>query len=376
MADLKVEVVEVLDVDDHPNADRLSVATVYGYGVITGKDEFQPGDPAIYFPVFMFEGTKMKLNKHRVKAAKIRGIVSQGLLLSLEKLMDYEVAVTPFDLQVGTDITKELGVTKFEPPVKAVRDYATQSGKAPALWNNPAFKKYTKIQHLKRYHTAFKPGESVIVTEKIHGTNFRAGWVPRKCNNFIDRFRVKLGKSKWALIRALGLDEFEFVFGSHNVQLQSSKANRDNAYHGNVYERAVEKFDLRWKIPFAQVWFMEIFGPGIQAEYDYGLDEIQIRVFDIQSSLDHTYFNFDYVDLMCFMTGLPIVPNIQVEYNTEQIDEDLNADGGMNSGIDPATKIEGLVIRSVKEESHLGVRKVLKWISDAYLLKKGMTDNH
>jgi len=51
MADLKVEVVEIEEVINHGNADRLDIVSVFGYSVVTGRDEYYRGDRAVYFPV-------------------------------------------------------------------------------------------------------------------------------------------------------------------------------------------------------------------------------------------------------------------------------------------------------------------------------------
>jgi hypothetical protein len=53
MSIFKVEVVRINNVNPHPNADRLDIATFEGmaYQVITGKGNFKPGDLAFYFPI-------------------------------------------------------------------------------------------------------------------------------------------------------------------------------------------------------------------------------------------------------------------------------------------------------------------------------------
>ena len=67
----------------------------------------------------------------------------------------------------------------------------------------PEFKTYTDIQNIKHYPVEFKEGEIVCITEKIHGSNFRAGSVPVKQSWFT---------------KLLGKGTHEFVYGSHNVQ--------------------------------------------------------------------------------------------------------------------------------------------------------------
>jgi len=384
MAELKVEVVEVTNVRHHNNADRLDVVQVYGYDVVTGRDEYKDGDLAVYFPVdailpqeledFIFAGGKMKLNKNRVRPARIRGWVSQGLLVSLDVISKYKSGLP---LGLGKDLTKELGVTKRD--VEKNKPKVLQGRQTSKKETNPFFRKYTSIQHLKKYGDCFEKYQEVIVTEKIHGTNFRCGWVPTVARTWIDKIRVKLGKSKWPLIAMLGLDEFTFVFGSHNVQLKA----KDNTYYNDgkekakvsVYEQCVIAYDLADKIPFGYVAYGEIFGPGIQKGYGYGLKdgEFDVRFFDVQNSVTGMYVDFFIMQDMLTMLGLKVVPWEVTAYNKSDLNDAMN-NNRMKSRLDDKTDVEGLVIRSYNETTYLGGRAIMKWISDRYLLKKGMTE--
>ena len=92
MSTFKVPLTTVLEVSKHPNADNLELVKVYDYDVITSKDKYKPGDYVIYIPVgsvlpaWLEEITfppnsKVKLNKSRIRAIKLRGLISQGLLV-------------------------------------------------------------------------------------------------------------------------------------------------------------------------------------------------------------------------------------------------------------------------------------------------------
>ncbi len=115
-----VEIAEILSIQPHPNADRLELATVKGWNCVVPKGEFKAGDSCIYIPIdsvlpetieakIFGADSKIKLTNRRVKTIKLRGAISQGLI----------VAPSTFDLErtkTGTDVTKTLGVTKYEPP--------------------------------------------------------------------------------------------------------------------------------------------------------------------------------------------------------------------------------------------------------------------
>ena len=83
------------------DADRLECAHVGGWCCVVGKDEFKAGDPAVYFeidsqlpeqPPFN-EMEFLKSKKYKIKSQKIRGVISQGLL----------VPVTAFGWTIGKD---------------------------------------------------------------------------------------------------------------------------------------------------------------------------------------------------------------------------------------------------------------------------------
>jgi RNA ligase (TIGR02306 family) len=385
MAELTVDVVKIDAVHQHPNADRLSIAQLGGYFVVVGLDEYKPGDTAVYFPVdailpqeledYCFKGTKMSLSKGRVRAAKVRGHVSPGFLLSAAKANQYFNLTEPeAGIRIGDDLTNAFKVTKYQPPVKLPRGLGTRNPTAKR-YCNPEFHKYTSIQHLQKYPNIFHVGEDVLVTEKLHGTNFRAGWVPWIPRTFFQKIFKKLfGKLR---------PRWEFAFGSHNVQLNVTVPGKPDPDQGNVYERIVKEHDLENKIPKGQIWYGEIIGGNIQKNFNYGLgDQLDVYFFDVFS---HTapvgYLNFKDAENEIIYAEEKMVPGKMVPggrllgYSLGGISDLLNHPP-ISSRIDPNTKAEGFVVRSTKEARKLGQRKLLKLISEDYLLQKGNTDYH
>ena len=104
---------QIVDIQPIPNADRIEVATVLGWKVVISKtDNFHIGDKIIYVeidsklpdkPEFEF----MRDRKFRVKTIRLRGQYSQGLILPITLLNK--------DYPIGTDVTKELGITYYIP---------------------------------------------------------------------------------------------------------------------------------------------------------------------------------------------------------------------------------------------------------------------
>lgn len=113
----------VRDVWNHPNADKLDLATVLGYQVVVGRDQFKNGDLCVFVqpdssvpadaewaPLSIRE-----TSKRRVRAIKLRGEWSMGLALNPKDCGIYRSDRFPMD--VGTDVTEKLGVTKYEAPL-------------------------------------------------------------------------------------------------------------------------------------------------------------------------------------------------------------------------------------------------------------------
>ena len=365
MGILKVEVVEIKDIQPHPNADRLEIALVKGWNCVVRKGEYKIGDKAIYFPIdsilppkiecaIFGPNSKVKLHKSRVKTIKLRGAVSQGLLVDLPTLG------IASDCVLGVDLTDRFGVKKYEPVVP--NRNLTGGFKVRKHKNNEHFKKYTEIENIKNYPEIFQDSETVIITEKIHGTNFRCGWVPAVRR--WDKFKSYI----------MGNKGYQFVFGSHNVQLQGQETQCKDFYEKNVYTKIVKQYDLKNKIGYNEIVYGEIYGDGIQKNYKYGCgpNEHKLVIFDLM--WNGLYIGHDSLINYCKNKNLDIVPELyRGPFNVEKVRELTKGD----SVLFPLQTIrEGVVIKPIYEQrSYIG-RKILKFVSDEYLLRKGNTDFH
>jgi RNA ligase (TIGR02306 family) len=154
-----VSVVRIGPIERHPNADRLSITRVHGgYPVILRTGEFSEGDLAVYVPVdsMVPEGDPrwaFLKGDRRIRAKKMRGVFSMGLLTAIEP-----------GFQLGQDVGAQLGITHYEPTL----DNPAEDEPDPGL-----FPTYTDIEPLRRWADILHPDEDVVMTEKVHGTNGR-----------------------------------------------------------------------------------------------------------------------------------------------------------------------------------------------------------
>jgi hypothetical protein len=165
----------------------------------------------------------------------------------------------------------------------------------------------------------------------------------------------------------LGRDEYEFVVGSHNVQLDNP---REKTYYGrNIYHFAAQQLGLR-RIPKGYVVYGEIFGPGVQ-DLTYGRDALDVRFFDVM--YEGEYLNFMESCRFFEEQNLEMVPILKVVAWGDDLLHDLSF---TCSRLDENTMMEGVVVKPTAERTHplLG-RVILKIINPEYLLRKKGTEN-
>lgn len=339
MSEFRCPIVEIKGFGKHPNADNLSITSIDGGAVIFKTGDFQVGDRAVYIPEeallpnsadFEFvwanrikEGKKVE-DRHRVVwARRLRNIFSLGLFIKPTEVMK--------DLPLGTDVATILGITKWEQPEPANTggDNRPQQG-----W----LIKFTEIENIRRYHQHFIVGETVIATEKVHGSNARYAWHD-------------------------GQQGMEFYIGSHT----NVKCDDDH----NVWSKVSRRLDLPTKLKkFPEmIFFGEVYGT-VQKGYDYGLKNADFILFDIYNIKEHKYLDWDQLMIIANDIGLKIVPTIYSGpwVSLEHIQQ--FADGPTIVG-DGKHNREGCVVRTFPEryDQHIG-RMCLKSIGEEYLLKK------
>ena len=362
MSKLIVEVCKIEEIQNHPNADRLDVVRIKGWWSIVSRNQYKVGDLVVFIPPDavlpneMIEEFKLDFVRKggRVKTCKLRGFISQGLILSTNILSG--------KWKEGENVANALGIKKYEPPVSKTCNL--NGGRQVTKKKlNPLFDKYTDIDNIKNYNTVFTTDDRVIITEKIHGTNFRAGNLPVYS-------RTIIGWIKKYLLRK----DYEFCYGSHNVQKKPFSRNK-GWYGDDVYGRIAKKYDLANVLPKDYILYGEIYGHKIQ-ELTYGMDDIDLVVFDIKKN--GKYLDFDEVVMFCRENKIPNVPIIYVgEFNQDILNQSTNCTSRLAQEKGITQIAEGCVVKCVIDEMHPRVgRKILKSISSDYLLTKNRTEYH
>jgi RNA ligase (TIGR02306 family) len=404
--------VERVRIEPHPNADRIEIACVGDFKSIVQKGQFKDGDLAVYIPesavvpramlevMGMWDDVKEKgklsgAAGNRVKAIKLRGVLSQGLLwpvVSLDKgvlsgaygqsvktfsietthavgIADVHPELGPdvydfVDVTEGQNVAEILGIVKYEPPIPS-----HMAGRIAGADLEATI--HYDLDNIKKMPDLFDEGEPVVMTEKIHGTFMMVGVVPER-----------LAKEKYYKGR--------IVLSSKGLAKQGYIL--DASDDTNLYVQAAKKYGLLDKMcefawvadEFDQPYFIlgEVFGvmPGGKGVQDltYGAGDLQFRLFE---EVLGTRGNekWGYADSIPALARRLDVPHVPILYRgpfsraaLETHTNGLETVSGANSHIREGVVIRTLLLEGGVEAQHpRHGRKIAKSVSEAYLLRKG-----
>lgn len=366
MSTLIVEVCKINEILQHPNADKLEIAHIKGWFCLVGKGEHKAGELVIFIPpdAVVTDEFKQKYNLNylkngnRIRVLKLRGFVSQGLILKLPDESWKE----------GQDVASELGITKWEPPVREGRYSQGTKNQVKKRQLNQNFHRYTDIENVRNYNNVFTEGEEVLLHEKVHGSNWRIAHIKKSV-------RPHFFWKWWDSLRIKILGEYEIIYGSHRVQLRWGKydGQKECFYKENIYEKIAKKYGLDKNCPKDYTIFGEVYGDGVQdLTYGFKDKEIDLVVFDVKD--ERGYLNYDKLVEFCEQYKLPLVPLIyRGAYNDKVLAEFTSGASVLALKKNNYIQIrEGVVIRPIQEENNPSVgRKILKSISEDYLTRKG-----
>ena len=318
-------------------ADMIEVSVVGGWKVVTKKGEYKPGDLCIYCEIdsflpireefeFLRKSSYKKMGDQegfRLKTIKLRGQVSQGLILPLSVLNPEgtNIYVTPFE---GLDVTDMLDIVKYEPPIPA-----ELAGKVKGMF--PSFLRKTdeeRIQNLTENYSKWKEKE-FYVTEKLDGSSAT--------------FYVKDG---------------EFGVCSRNLELLETE--------GNTFWKVARELDLENKLRETGRNISiqgELVGEGIQGNpYKIkGQTVYFFNAFDIDSQ---QYFPQEEMENFIQSLNLNTVPILDRNYTLPETIEDLLQYADSKSELNKDFGREGVVVRSLDRSISFKV------ISNNFLLKE------
>lgn len=160
---MKLATIEIIQaLAPHPNADAIELATVLGFQCVVRKvDNFKEGERIVFIQPDSVLPDKAwaefyRSKSNRIKAIRLRGAWSEGVIESLEAV-GYAGPI-----EIGHEISRDIGVTKYEPP--APQDLQAK-GPLPHDIRKTDEERFNNIIDLPY-------GELVDVTLKIDGQSF------------------------------------------------------------------------------------------------------------------------------------------------------------------------------------------------------------
>ena len=339
------KVVKIGKLDKHPNADRLQIAVVDYQRVITGLDA-KEGGIYCYFPLesainksFLsytnsFEDKswnrnkeeKSFFNKHgRVRATKLRGIVSEGYIVPISSVNEWlkdqniKYQLSEKDVDKSFDAFGDVVFCeKYVNPVvaeklarKQERNKQGKIKREKKIVDNQV-RLHVDTKHLKREIGEIKPDDWIEVAEKLHGSNGQV------CRLLVNK---KLGW-KEKIAKFFGIDvvstQYDLVYTSRRCIKSGEYVDQktNDYYDENVWQKIAEKYKDSVKPGISLVGEVVGYtstGAYIQPGYDYGCapKESDFWVFRITYTSpngDVFEFSLNQVVEYCKKYGLRHVP--------------------------------------------------------------------
>lgn len=268
-------IVKVKELRAHPNADKLYIATFFGNDTCVSIDT-QVGDIGVYFPCDLQlslefcianhlcrklpDGTAdtgyMEVDKRNITAIRLRGERSDGLYLPISCFdYCYNDNASAY-LKVGDIINEVNGhpiCNKYIPrtnkqnKTNSPNVSKTRKHKDPIA---PLFKEHIDTAQLAYNLNAFKPGDLIEITRKLHGTSARIGYLPvlkGYKRTLWDRITHKCGKPIY---------EYDYINGTRRTII----CDWDGGFYGSNEFRKHALEAIKGKLHQGEEIFMELVG--------------------------------------------------------------------------------------------------------------------
>ena len=323
---------KINDISNIEHADTLCVYHIDGWKVVDKIGKFAKDSLIIFLEVDSFVPTEIApfltkaghepkeyegVKGERLRTVKLRGQLSQGLLLPISILPTTTV------IEVGNDVTDTLGIVKWERPISP-QLYGQAKGSFPSFLRKTD---QERVQNIGRTLEGYI-NETFEVTIKLDGSS---------CTIFVK-------------------DEDDGVC-SRNLEL---KQNEDNAFWRIALDYDIHKKIRAYGNNIAVQG--ELIAPNIQSNYEK-VNKPEFYVFDVFDIDRQEYMLPKERQEFCKLLDIPHVPIVDKSLAMiDNVDKllDMAEGDGMNKGV----KREGLVFKHNNSEFSF------KAISNSYLLKE------
>ncbi len=275
---------QISEIQPIEGADVICVALVDGWKVVVKIGEYSVGDEIIFLEIDSFIPTEISpyLTKNaampkeyngvrgeRLRTVKLRGVISQGLIIPLDTMTLDGVSVRSLGLPLGSDVSEMLGIQKWEPPITG-----NLAGNAKGNFPTQLVPKtdQERCQNMFR-DISRKPDATYEVTLKIDGSSMTI--------------------LRW---------EDEIRCCSRNLELKISEENAQNAFVNMT-------MSIQDRIPNGYAFQGELWGEGIQGNKE-GIKGRRFSVFDVYDITNQRRLSPMERRTLCAEIGLEHIPVI------------------------------------------------------------------
>jgi len=336
-------VVEIKEVFPIEGADKIARVVVNGNSVVVSKD-VQAGDKMLYFVSGtqlnaefcsrnnLFDRSEENLDtsekgfisykQRRVKAIKLRGIVSDGMLMPLKSL-GFFLGDSLGKLKVGDEFTDIEGNTlcqKYIVPVKPSTQGGEKTPKANKLKDlivDNQFRFHTDTAHFAKNMHLFDAATEIIITRKMHGSSLiLSNVLVNKALSWKDKvakfFGVKVAESEYGTIWSSGKPKGRLPKGLES-ETNLWESSNPSYYTSDIWARAYK--EIGHAVEKGISIYGEIVGEGIQGDKFTYNQKYGIYVYRItQTSVDGNVveLSWEQVKKYCEKYGLKYVEEYYV----------------------------------------------------------------
>lgn len=365
------------------NADRIEIASIGGYNTIVKKGQVKVGDGVLYLPeasvlpqdilsmlgLWDSEKNKGRLSGsmgNRISAIKLRGVLSQGIVLTVDMLNfdgnNIYYNNQSIKLEENKDYKEFLGIKKYEPVIPV-----HMAGEVCNVGTDNTLK--YDIENYKKYHYVFEQDEEVIITEKLHGSFCCIGYSKTKIHDEISNGKI-FAASKG--LGSSGLVMKDNDSNKSNIYLQVLKNTMEINEWENLLDAIADMYNVN------NVFILgEVFGSGVQ-DLNYSLTKPDFRAFDIYvgNRNNGKYLNWDdvrnIINNLVKNDKIKTVPELYRGKINQEVLETLRS-GKTTLGGNHIR--EGIVIKPLQERYNERIgRVIVKHINDEYLTRNNGTE--
>ena len=375
-------VVKIDNITAIPGYDRVELAHVGGWTIVVGKEEFHPGDLAVYFEIDSklpevepFTNMEFLAKKHyKIKTQKMCKSLSQGLLMSAANFKGQTyidgngIQYLHFDgtsYAEGDFLTEKLGVTYAVPddnvrkvaPADKYKKMAQRHGK---LFSKQPFRWLMKRDWGKKVLFLFfgrardkKNSWPTWVSKTDEERVQNIPWILNDKSPWIATEKIDGTSTTFTMKRHKGIfgTQYEFFVCSRNVVFD--KPDKKCFYETNVYTEMAEKYHMEDVLKrllnevFTDAEWVtiqgETFGAGVQKR-DYSMKEHDFRAFNLIVSNKGRIGSVEAEEIIA-PYGIKWVPILDTLFILPDTVEELLTMATGKSVIDEKSR-EGIVFRS------------------------------